>query len=191
MNKQILLTALLILAPLSTAQATVYAGADLRLDSVDQKNTASENYPESTIGPGIHLGDRFTFGAVELGYSTTHKAFQQTELRFNRLTGDGIGYVPLGGMLNLLVTAGLSETNFGASSYTHKGYTQDGIAKTTRVSTTLLHGNEFDWRAGAGFSLDFGHGYEFHVIGRYEPLAMRGLSNYALSMDTGFNIDLN
>ena len=40
-------------------------------------------------------------------------------------------------------------------------------------------------------AFDFGHGYEFHVIGRYEPLAMRGLSNYALSMDTGFNIDLN
>jgi opacity protein-like surface antigen len=191
MNKQTLLAALLILAPLSAAQAAVYAGADLLLDSVDMKNTAPENYSESTIGPGIHLGDRFAFGAVELGYSTTRKTFQDTDLRFNRLTGDGIGYVPLGGMLNLLVTAGLSETNFGASSFTHKGYTQDNVAKTTRVATTLLHGNEFDWRAGTGFSFAFGNGYEFHVIGRYEPLAMRGLSNYALSMDTGFNIDLN
>ncbi|MES2256767.1 MAG: outer membrane beta-barrel protein [Pseudomonadota bacterium] len=191
MNKQILLAALLILAPLSAAQAAVYAGADLLLDSVDMKNTASENYSESTIGPGIHLGDHFAFGAVELGYSTTRKTFQDTDLRFNRLTGDGISYVPLGGMLNLLVTAGLSETNFGASSFTHKGYTQDNVAKTTRVATTLLHGNEFDWRAGTGFSFAFGNGYEFHVIGRYEPLVMRGLSNYALSMDTGFNIDLN
>jgi len=191
MNKQILLAALLILTPLSAAQAAVYAGADLLLDSADMKNAAPENYPESTIGPGIHLGDRFAFGAVELGYGTTHKTFQDTDLRFNRLTGDGIGYVPLGGILNLLVTAGLSETNFGASSFTHKGYTQDNAAKTTRVATTLLHGNEFDWRAGTGFSFAFGNGYEFHVIGRYEPLAMRGLSNYALSMDTGFNIDLN
>lgn len=191
MQRKLFLAALLALAPLSTAQAAVYAGADLILDFVDQKSTTPENYPESTIGPGIHLGDRFGFWAVELGYNTTHKSFQDTELRFNRLTGDGIGYVPLGGILNLLVTAGMSETNFGASSFVHKGYTQDNVAKTTRVSTTLLNGNEFDWRAGTGLSFAFGNGYELHVVGRYEPLSMKGLSNYALSVDTGFNIDLN
>jgi hypothetical protein len=191
MNKQILLAALLSLAPLSAAQAAVYAGADVLLDSIDTKSSAPETYPQSAIGLGIHLGDRFKFGAFELGYSSTHKAFQDTDIRFNRLTGDGIGYVPLGGILSLLVTGGLSETNYGASTYTHKRYTQDSIVKTTRVATTLLHGNEFDWRAGTGFSLAFADGYEFHVVGRYEPLQMRGLSNYALSMDTGFNIDLN
>lgn len=191
MTKKILLAALLVLAPFSAARAAVYAGADLILDSVDLKSAAPQSYPQSTIGPGIHLGDRFDFLAVELGYNTSHKAFQQTNLRFNRLTGDGIGYVPLGGFLNLLVTAGLSQTNFGASSFMEKGYTQNGTAKTTRIATTLLSGSKLDWRGGGGLSFALGDGYELHVIGRYEPLTMRGLSNYALSVDTGFNIDLN
>jgi hypothetical protein len=191
MTKKFLLTALLILAPFSVAEAAVYAGADLNIDSVNLKSTAPQGYPQSTIGPGIHLGDRFDSVAVELGYSTTHKEFQQTNLRFNRLTGDGIGYVPLGGMLNLLVTAGLSETNFGASSFTDKAYSQNGTTKTTRVGTTLLSGSKLDWRGGGGLSFALGKGYELHVVGRYEPLTMRGLSSYALSVDTGFNIDLN
>lgn len=191
MTKKILLAALLVLAPFSAAEAAVYAGADLNFDSVDLKGTAPQTYPQSSIGPGIHLGDRFDFVAIELGYGTTHKEFQQTNLRFNRLTGDGIGYVPLGGMLNLLVTAGLSETNFGASSFTEKAYSQNGTTRTTRVSATLLNGSKLDWRGGGGLSFTLGDGYELHVIGRYEPLTMRGLSNYALSVDTGFNIDLN
>ena len=107
------------------------------------------------------------------------------------LTGDGIGYVPLGGFLNLLLTAGLSQTNFGASNFIEKGYTQNGTAKTTRIATTLLSGSELDWRAGGGLSFALGEGYELHVVGRYEPLTLRGLSSYALSVDTGFNIDLN
>jgi hypothetical protein len=191
MKRHFLLAIFFALLPLSAAQAAVYAGIDLGIDSTDLKNSASNLYPESTIGPGVHLGYHFANWAVELGYGTTHKAFQETELRFNRLTGDGIAYVPLGGFVNLLVTAGMSDTNFGASTFAHKSYQQNGIDKTTRVATTLLNGDEFNWRAGTGLSFSFGGGYEFHVIGRYEPLGMKGLANYALSMDTGFNIDLN
>ncbi|MGZ5928697.1 MAG: hypothetical protein ACXWLX_05725 [Rhizomicrobium sp.] len=191
MKAHILLAMALSLLPLSAAQAAIYAGADLAVDSTDLKNSASDLYPESTIGPDVHLGYHANSWAVELGYGTTHKAFQETELRFNRLTGDGLVYVPLGGFLNFLVTAGMSETNFGASTFQHKSYQQAGIDKTTRVATTVLNGDELDWRAGTGLSFSFGGGYEFHVIGRYEPLTMKGLSNYALSMDTGFNIDLN
>ena len=46
-------------------------------------------------------------------------------------------------------------------------------------------------KPGCALGAQFGGGYEFHVIGRYEPLSMKGLANYDLSMDTGFNIDLN
>mgnify|MGYP001548770133 CR=1 FL=1 len=191
MKAYFLLAMAFSLLPLSAAQAAIYAGADLAVDSTDLKNSASDLYPESTIGPDVHLGYHENSWAVELGYGTTHKAFQETELRFNRLTGDGLVYVPLGGFLNFLVTAGMSETNFGASTFQHKSYQQAGIDKTTRVATTVLNGDELDWRAGTGLSFSFGGGYEFHVIGRYEPLTMKGLSNYALSMDTGFNIDLN
>jgi hypothetical protein len=191
MKAYFLLAMALSLLPLSAAQAAIYAGADLAVDSTDLKNSTSDLYPESTIGPDVHLGYHANGWAVELGYGTTHKAFQETELRFNRLTGDGLVYLPLGGFLNFLVTAGMSETNFGASTFQHKSYQQAGIDKTTRVATTVLNGDEFDWRAGTGLSFSFGGGYEFHVIGRYEPLTMKGLSNYALSMDTGFNIDLN
>src|SRR5665213_110855 len=185
MKRHFLLATFFALLPLSAAQAAIYAGADLAIDSTDLKSSAPQIFPESSIGPGVHLGYHFANWAVELGYGTTHKAFQATELRFNRLTGDGLMYVPLGGFLNLIVTAGMSDTNFGASTFTHKSYQQDGIDKTTRVPTPLVGGDEFNWRGGTGFSFSFGGGYEFHVIGRYEPLSMKGLSNYALSMDTG------
>ena len=191
MKRHFLLASLFALLPLSAAQAAVYAGADLAVDSTDLKSSASDLFPESTIGPNVHLGYHLTNWAVELGYGTTHKQFQETELRFNRLTGDGLVYVPLGGFLNFLVTAGMSDTNFGASTFQHKSYQQNGIDKIARVTTTVLNGDQINWRGGAGLSFSFGGGYEFHVIGRYEPLTMKGLSNYALSMNTGFNIDLN
>jgi hypothetical protein len=191
MKRHFLAAMAFVLPPVSAAQAAIYAGLDLAVDSTDLKSSAPSVFPESTIGPEAHLGYHATGWAVELGYGTTHKAFQATELRFNRLTGDGLMYVPLGGFLNLIVTAGMSDTNFGASTFKDKSYQQNGIDKTTRVATTLLGGDEFNWRGGAGFSFSFGGGYEFHVIGRYEPLGMKGLANYDLSMDTGFNIDLN
>jgi len=173
-----------------SAEAAIYAGVDLGADSIDMKNSAPNGYPEDAIGPGVHLGDNFGAWAVELGYATTRKSENQDDLRFNRLTGDGILYIPIGGFLNYLVTAGVSETNFGDSTYTEKAYKQDGIDKVTRVSTTLLNGDEFNWRAGTGLSFVLADGYEFHVIGRYEPLSIKGFANYALSVSTGFNIAL-
>ena len=143
------------LLPLSAAQAAVYGGLDLAVDSTDLKDSTSELYPESSIGPDMHLGYHGNSWAVELGYGTTHKALLETEIRYNRLTGDGLVYVPLGGFLNFLVTAGVSDTNFGASTFQHKSYQQDNIDKTTRVATTVLAGDEINWRGGAGFSFSF------------------------------------
>ena len=57
--------------------------------------------------------------------------------------------------------------------------------------TTILSGNEFNWRAGGGLSFSFANGYEFHAIGRYEPVTMNGIAQNAISFETGFNIDLN
>ena len=191
MKKHFLLAGLLAALPVSAAQAALYAGADFGANSIDLKDNAPNLYPEGALGLGVHIGEHFNSWAVELGYSTNRNNYQQTDLRINRLTGDGILYLPVGGFLNLLATAGMSESNFGASTYTRKPYTQDGIIKSTRVATTLLNGDAFDWRAGTGLSFSFANGYEFHVIGRYEPLTMKGLANYALSLDTGINIDLN
>jgi hypothetical protein len=173
-----------------SAEAAIYAGVDLGADSIDMKTSAPNIYPQDVIGPGVHLGDNFGNWAVELGYTTTRKSQNQNDIRFNRLTGDGLLYLPIGGFLNFLVTAGVSETNFGDSTYTDKAYKQDGIDKTTRISTTLLNGDEFNWRAGSGLSFVLADGYEFHVIGRYEPLSMKGFASYALSVSTGFNIAL-
>ena len=191
MKKSLFLAGLLTVMPLFPAHAAIYAGADLVADSINLNDSALNLYPEGALGPSVHIGDRFGNFAVELGYGTTRNSYQQADLRFDRLTGDGIFYLPVGGFLKLLATAGISETNFGTSTYTEQSYVQDGITKTARHSTTLLHGNALDWRAGTGFSFAFGEGYEFHVMGRYEPLATKNLANSALSVDAGFNIDID
>lgn len=191
MTRFLLPAILIALLPASAAEAAIYAGADLVFDSASFKDSAPELFSEDLIGPQLHAGYHLSDFAVELGYGTTRKAEQQTDLRFNRLTGDGLFYVPLGGFLNLLLTAGLAQDNYGASTYTHLPYTQDGIIKEARVSTTVLNGNEFNWRAGGGLSFSFAGGYEFHAIARYEPLTMNGLSDNVISLQTGFNIDLN
>lgn len=191
MLKPILLASLFSLAALP-AEAAIYAGVDLGVDSTDLNQSANNLFPQSTIGPSIHIGDHFGGLALELGYGTTRKTEQQTDQRYDRLSGDGLAYVPLGGFLDLVLTAGLSQTNYGASTYELKSFTNSrGVLREARESITLLHGDQLDWRGGGGFSFAFLNGYEFHVIGRYEPLTMKGLSNYAISLDTGFNIDLN
>ncbi|HEY2835725.1 MAG TPA: hypothetical protein VGI89_04085 [Rhizomicrobium sp.] len=187
-----LLSAILIaLLPASAASAAVYAGFNLTADSVNFTDAAPSVLSESLIGPEIHLGYHLSDFGVELGYGTTRKSEQDTDLRFNRLTADGLYYLPVGGFLNLVLTGGLAQDNYGASTFIKKSYTQDGTVKDTRVGTTLLSGNEFDWRAGGGLSFSFAGGYELHVIGRYEPLIMKHLASNTLSLETGFNIDLN
>ena len=191
MTRFLLPAILIALLPASAADAAIYAGLDLSMDSINFNSTANSLFSESLIGPQIHAGYHLSNFAVELGYGTTRKSAQDTELRFNRLTGDGFYYVPVGGFLNLVLTGGLSDDNYGASTFTKKSYTVDGTVKDTRVSTTLLGGNEINWRAGGGLSFSFGGGYEFHVLGRYEPLSMKGIAENTLSLETGFNIDLN
>ena len=191
MTRFLLPAILLALLPASAAQAQIYAGLDLNVDSVNFTDAAPETFSEANIGPAIHAGYHLSDFAVELGYGTTRKSEQNTDLRFNRLTGDGLFYVPLGGFLNLVLTGGVAEDNYGASTFIKKSYTQDGTVKDTRASTTLLHGDEFNWRAGGGFSFSFDGGYELHIIGRYQPLSMNGLATNVMSIQTGFNIDLN
>lgn len=191
MTRFLLPAILIALLPTSVANAAIYAGFNLTADSVNFTDAAPSVLSESLIGPEVHLGYHLSDFGVELGYGTTRKSEQDTDLRFNRLTGDGLFYVPVGGILNLVLTGGVAEDNYGASTFVKKTYTQNGIVKDTRVGTTLLSGNEFDWRAGGGLSFSFAGGYEIHVIGRYEPLTMGHLANNALSLQTGFNIDLN
>ena len=189
MQKHLLMAALFVVLPLSTAQAAFYGGLDFDADSVTFNSSAPNQLPDGQLGLGAHVGYHFDNLAAELGYGTTRSSYFQEDLRFNRLTLDGIYYIPIGGFLNLLVTGGGSQTNYGASSYIQKSYMEQAIVKTTRVPTTVLSGDEFDWRAGAGFSFQFSHGYELHVIGRYEPLTMNGIADNALSVGVGFNIE--
>ena len=187
-----LLPAILIaLLPASVANAGLYAGFNLTADSVNFTDAAPSVFSESLIGPQLHAGYHLSDFGVELGYGTTRKSEQDTDLRFNRLTADGLLYLPVGGFLNLVMTGGVAQDNYGASTFVKKSYTQNGDVKDTRIGTTILSGNEFDWRAGGGLSFSFAGGYELHVIGRYEPLTMQHLAHNALSLETGFNIDLN
>ena len=191
MPRFVLPAILIALLPASAAQAAIYAGVDLAFDSTALTDAAPNFLPEGTVGPQLHLGYHVSNFAFELGYGTTSKSELQAELRFNRLSGDALYYVPFGGILNLVLTAGLAQDNYGASTSSKLPFTRNGQIREARVSTTILSGDELDWRAGGGFSFNFGSGYEFHVIGRYEPLGMKGLSDNALSIQTGFNIDLD
>jgi len=191
MIRSLLLAVLIALLPASAANAAVYAGLDLSADSISFNSSAPSLFPESLIGPQIHAGYHLGDFGVELGYGTTRKSELDTDLRFNRLTADGLYYLPVGGILNLVLTGGVTENNYGASTFLQKSYTQNGDVKNTRVGVTILSGNEFDWRAGGGLSFSFAGGYELHVIGRYEPLTMGHLASNVLSLETGFNIDLD
>jgi hypothetical protein len=191
MTRFLLPAILIALLPASVANAGIYAGFNLTADSVNFTDAAPNVLSESLIGPELHLGYHLSDVGVELGYGTTRKSAQDTDLRFNRLTADGLFYVPVSGFLNLVATGGLAQDNYGASTFVKKSYTQNGDVKDTRIGTTILSGNEFDWRAGGGLSFSFAGGYEIHVIGRYQPLTMKHLASNALSLETGFNIDLN
>src|ERR1700760_3814633 len=89
--------------------------------------------PASAADAAIYAGYHLDSFAVELGYGTTRKSEQDTDLRFDRLTADGLYYVPVGGFLNLVLTGGVTQDNYGASTFTKKSYTQDGTVKDTRV----------------------------------------------------------
>ena len=105
----------------------------------------------------------------------------------NLLTADGLYYVPIGGFLNLILTAGVAEMNYGDSVATFSVIQKNGVAKTVRTGNTVFRGDEFDWRAGGGLSFILTEGYEVHLITRYQPVSMRGLADYSLALDFGMN----
>jgi len=169
--------------------AAPYAGIDLNASLLNLNSSDSSAYPQSTIGPNVHVGYRFDNWnlAGELGYGTSRGEQDPDNLRLDMLSADALYYVPIGGFLNLVLTAGGAEVNYGDSTATYSVYQKAGFSHTLRTGDTVFHGDEFDWRAGGGLSFVITEGYEVHFIGRYQPISMQGLSNYSLGLDFGIN----
>jgi len=172
------------------ARADVYAGFDGNHYSPDMKISASPLYPQSAGGMDLHIGDRIGRFAGEIGYGNSTKSSDGVfdNLRLNRLTLDGFFYVPVFGGFNLLLTGGMADTNYGIS-IPQKNYFEDakGQQRFNTADIPVAGGNEFDWRAGGGFSFGF-DAYELRVLAHYQPLSMGGLADNALSIDVGLNI---
>jgi opacity protein-like surface antigen len=173
----------------SGAVASPYAGIDLDADLVNLNSADSSLYPQSAVGPQVHVGYRFDGLnlAAELGYGSDRGKQDPDILRLNNLSLDGLYYVPLGGFLSLVLTAGGAEVNYGDSEPIFTVSQINGVNKTFRTGNTIFHGDEFDWRAGAGVSFALTDGYEIHFLTRYQPVSMGGLSNYSLALDFGMN----
>ena len=137
----------------------------------------------------MHVGYRFDGLnlAGELGYGTSRGKQDPDILRLNMLSADGLYYVPVGGFLSLILTAGAAEVNYGDSTAGFFVTQTNGVTKTRRQGDTVFHGDEFDWRAGAGLSFALTDGYEIHFVTRYQPVSMNGLATNALSLDFGMN----
>jgi hypothetical protein len=181
-----------LLASTIGASAAVYVGLEGNETAITLKQSDSSLYPQSTGGWGIHLGDRFGRFAGELGYSTSQASGNANidNLHLTRLTADGIFYVPLVNGFNLLLEGGGAETNYGISTYARKTYLSDNNTyKTTSADATVLHGNEFDWRAGGGVSFGF-ESFEVRLMGHYQPLSMAHSASNTIGLDLGVNIYL-
>lgn len=178
--------AALFLLP-GAAQAAPYAGIDLNANLLNLNSADPSTYPQSTIGPAIHVGYRFDNLAGELGYSTSRGQQDPDNLRLNMLSADALYYVPVGGFLNLVLTAGGAEVNYGDSTSNSFVYLKGGNTRTYRQGDTIFHGDEFDWRVGGGLSFNITQGYELHFLGRYQPVSMHGLSDYSAGLDFGMN----
>lgn len=180
--------AALFLLP-GVAQAAPYVGIDLNANLLNMNSSDPSIYPQSTVGPDFHVGYRLNNLnlAGELGYSTSVGHQDPDNLRLNMLSADALYYVPIGGFLNFVLTAGAAEVNYGDSTATSFVYIKDGETRTFRQGNTIFHGDEFDWRAGGGLSFVLTEGYEVHFLGRYQPVSMHGLSDYSLGLDLGMN----
>ena len=190
MKPPILLAGLIFaLVPAAAAEAAPYIGLDLGEASIDFNNSASTLYSQSVAGFEFHVGERFEGFAAELGYGTMNKNGNTTidNMRLDKLTADAIYYLPVFGRISLLLTAGVDEVSYGASTYSTTQYQSNGIYKTSRDDMSVLSGNGFDWRAGAGFSFPIFDDFELHFVGRYEPLKMGGQANYTLSTEVGID----
>ncbi len=173
----------------SGADASPYAGIDLNADLINLNSADSSLYPQSAVGPGVHVGYLFNNLnlAAELGYSSDRGKQDPDILRLNNLSVDGLYYVPVGGFVSLILTAGAAEVNYGDSEPIFTVSQVNGVTKTFRTGNTIFHGDEFDWRGGAGVSFALVDGYEIHFITRYQPVSMGGRSDYSLSLDFGMN----
>jgi hypothetical protein len=173
----------------SGADASPYVGIDLNADLLNLNPADSFNDPQATVGPAFHVGYRFDGLnlAGELGYSTSRGEQDPDYLHLNMLTVDGLYYVPVGGFLSLILTAGAAEVNYGDSTATFFVSQVNGVTKTFRQGNTVFNGDEFDWRAGAGLSFALTDSYEIHFLTRYQPVSMRGLADYSLGLDFGMN----
>jgi len=189
MKRTLIAAAAALLLPSGAAEAAPYVGVNLNVNTLDvnQANTAA--FPQSTIGGDFHGGYRFDNLnlAGELGYGTSRGEQTPDNLRINMLTGDALYYVPIGGFLNIVLTAGIAEVNYGDSRATYSVVQENGQTKSVRTGNTIFHGNEFDWRVGPGFSFALADGYEVHLITRYQPLSMGERNNYSLSLSFGMN----
>lgn len=189
MNRNLIAAAAALLLLSASAEASPYAGIDVDADLVNLKPSAPSAYPQSTIGPFLHVGYLFDDLnlAGELGYGTSRGQQEPDNFRLDTLSLDGLYYVPIGGFVNLILTGGMADMNYGDSTATFSIYQKGGYNRTTRTGITQFSGDEIDWRAGTGLSFTLASGYELHFITRYQPLAMNGLSDYSLSLTFGMN----
>lgn len=170
------------------ALAAPYLGFDIDAKSLNLEPSQSQGLPQNGLGVDLHGGYRFDNLAGELGYGYARGEVAPNNLRLNQLTLDGLYYVPVGGFLNLVLTAGGADTNYGDSTFTTRQVSRsDGTTKTQRQGITQFGGNEFDWRAGGGLSFNFIDGYEVHFLTRYQPLSLGGRASYALTLNVGMN----
>jgi hypothetical protein len=174
-------------AAIAAPYVTVYGDAS----AINFRNPPPAPYPQSLPGLGFALGDRFGMVAGEIGYGEDHIAGNANAdaIHLDQMHADGIFYVPLLGGLNLLLTGGGAETNYGVSSYARNPYVDNGKVKTANGDITVLNGNEFDWRAGTGFSIAFSDAFEFHAVARYEPITMK--NNACSLVSFTFGVDAN
>lgn len=189
MKRTLIAVAAALLLPSGAAQAAPYVGIDLNANLLDLNESTAASYPQSTLGPQFHAGyllDGLNL-AGELGYSTSRGEQTPDNLRLNMLTGDALYYVPVGGILNIILTGGMAETNYGDSEATYAVGVEHGETKSFRTGNTIFGGNEFDWRAGAGLSFRLADSYEIHLISRYQPISMGDRGNYLFSMNFGVN----
>ena len=184
-----ILSGIFLLAVPAAAMAQLYGGLEGDRYSITLKSTASQLYPQATSGEDIHLGYRRRSFAGEIGLGTSsYKSDGNFDnMHLTRATLDGFYYLPIFGGLNLLLTAGGSVINYGISTDVQNFTTVSGVLHTSNADQTVLHGNEFDWRAGGGFSFGLDE-FELRVLGRYQPLSMGNTASNALSIDFGINM---
>jgi hypothetical protein len=191
--KAVLFSAVALLASVACANAAPYVGLEGNETAITLKSSDNEFFPQSTGGWGIHVGDRFGRFAGELGYSTSVATGNANidNLHLTRMTLDGIVYVPIFGGFNFLLTGGGAETNYGISTYARSTYlsTTYDTYKTTSADATIVHGNEFDWRAGGGFSFGFDT-FEVRLLAHYQPLSMANQADNTVGLELGVNIYL-